>query len=179
VNSAAEGVIIDTCTLRNFHAVGKMTLLRGRYEGRAHWTPAGVYEARMSGLGDEVTGWLGEAIDVGGEDFSALVRIEHIRGTLGATRYDRAERHLAEAEIIYHIETAQQGWTFISDDQPAIDYARHRGIEAVDTPVVLTDCYSKKEIGCPDAYEVLLQMRAAGRGVRVPLDHYYVCPPSG
>jgi hypothetical protein len=54
--------------------------------------------------------------------------------------------------------------------------ARRRGLTILDTPRVLADCYASGEIGCPAAYELLGEMWAKGRGVRMPLSHRDVCP---
>lgn len=47
----------------------------------------------------------------------------------------------------------------------------------MDTQAILADCYTQGHIGCPEAFELLVMMAAAGRGVRVPPSHWYICPP--
>jgi hypothetical protein len=32
-------------------------------------------------------------------------------------------------------------------------------------------------ISCPTAYELLVELAEAGRGVQVPPSHWYICPP--
>ena len=84
--------------------------------------------------------------------------------------------HLGEAEVIDYLETRAQTWIFFSDDRPAVDLAKRRGLNAIDSQRVLADCYASGEIGCPDAYNVLLKMQELGRGVRIPPDHRQICP---
>jgi hypothetical protein len=74
-------------------------------------------------------------------------------------------------------QTYEPSWRFISDDQSAVDFATRNGLQAIDTPEVLAECYDDGEIGCPQAYDLIIAMREAGRGVRLPPDHWYVCPP--
>jgi hypothetical protein len=76
------------------------------------------------------------------------------------------------------LERYHPDWTFVSDDQPAIDFARHRGLSALDTEAVLAACYENGQIGCPEAYDLLVSMADTGRGVRVPPSNWYVCPPT-
>jgi hypothetical protein len=62
-----------------------------------------------------------------GDDIAALIGVDEIRRGLGATRADPATLHLGEAEAIYVLERYHPDWTFVSDDQPAIDFARRLG----------------------------------------------------
>lgn len=84
--------------------------------------------------------------------------------------------HLGEAEVIDLLESYHPSWVFVTDDQPAGDLARRRGLTILDTPRVLADCYASGEISCPAAYESLGEMWAKGRGVRMPPSHRDVCP---
>ncbi len=172
---AAGDVIIDACTLLNFSVVGRMDLLQERFRGHAHWTYAIQHEATR--LNVEDTDWLGPPIDISDDGVIATIKVEQIREELGATSTDPATRHLGEAEAIYYIETHESSWAFVSDDQPAADYAENRGVEAALSEEVLADSYERGIIGCPDAFELLLRIQAAGRGVRVPPSHWYICPP--
>ncbi len=105
-----------------------------------------------------------------------LRRIDQIRRGLGVVTGDPATLHLGEAEIIDLLQTRQPSWLLVTDDLPAGDLARRRGIAVIDTPRVLADCYASGEIACPAAYELLEEMATKGRGVRVPLHHRDVCP---
>ena len=179
--SVAGNVIIDACTLENFAVVGRLDLLEVRYGHRARWTETIKLEitrglsadASLQDVLDST--WLGKPIEIAG-NVQTLQRIERIRRGLGATRVDPATKHLGEAEVIDYLDRRQPTWIFISDDQPAVDFAMHRGLNAIDTRRVLADCYASGEIGCPDAYNLILKMQSLGRGVRVPPDHRQVCP---
>jgi predicted nucleic acid-binding protein len=175
VTIAASDVIIDACTLVNFSVVGRMDLLQERFSGHAHWTVAIQHEATR--LHVEDTDWLGPPIDVSSDGVIAIIKVEQIREELGATSTEPATLHLGEAEAIYYIETHEPSWAFLSDDGPAADYAQNRGLQAALSEEVLADSYECSLIGCPGAFELLQQMEAAGRGVRVPPSHWYVCPP--
>lgn len=179
--SVAGNVIIDTCTLENFAVVGRLDLLEIRYGNRVRWTETIKFEitrgVRAEPLLRDVLNatWLGAPLQVAG-DVQTLQRIERIRRGLGAKLGDPATLHLGEAEVIDYLETREPSWIFVSDDQPSVDLAKRRGLNALDTQRVLADCYASAEIGCPDAYNLLLKMQALGRGVRVPPNHRHVCP---
>jgi predicted nucleic acid-binding protein len=179
VNSVVGNVIIDTCTLENFVVVDQLGLLGQRYGHRARWTETIQYEVRR-GLQAEPSlqsvldaDWLGEPIEIEATP-QVLRKIDQIRRGLSGAQ-DQPTQHLGEAEVIYYLEDHEPDWILLSDDQPAIDLARRRGLNAMDTPQVLSECHAAYEIGCPDAYDLLLKMREAGRGVRVPADHRAVC----
>lgn len=38
-----------------------------------------------------------------------------------------------------------------------------------------SECHSFGEIGCPEAYELLMSMADNDRGVYIPPDHTYAC----
>jgi hypothetical protein len=175
VNPIEDGAIVDACTLKNFSVVDRMDVLEAYFSGRARWTEAIAREAGRLGL--PPLDWLGPAMSPG-EDIAALIGVDEIRRGLGATRTDPATLHLGEAEAIYVLERYHPDWTFVSDDQPAIDFSRRRGLSALDTEAVLTGCYENSQIGCPEAFDPLTSMAGMGRGVRVPPSHWYVCPPT-
>ncbi len=178
--SVAGNVVIDACTLSNFAAVGRLDLLRIRYGTRIRWTETVKFEIGRGVSTDpslnQVLGatWLGNPIEMRGSP-QVLQRIDRIRRGLGATAADPPTLHLGEAEIIDYLETRERSWIFLSDDQPALDLARRRGLSVLDTPLVLADCFASGEVGCPEAYQILVKMDEAGRGVKVPPDHRYVC----
>lgn len=169
-----DGAVVDACTLKNFSLVGRMDVLEKHFNSRARWTEAIQREAGRLGL--PTLDWLGPAMSAG-EDIEALIGVDEIRRGLGATRADPATLHLGEAEAIYVLERYHPDWTFVSDDQPAIDFARRRGLTTVDSEAVLAGCYESGLVGCPEAFDLLNSMADAGRGVRVPPSHWYVCPP--
>jgi predicted nucleic acid-binding protein len=172
--------VIDACSLQNFATVDRLHLLEARFQGRAIWVRAVEYEVRR---GIEQTRclervlrctWLGDPVDVPTDDVLALVRVEELRRALGG-RADRPTEHLGEAESMYYIETVQRSAIFVTDDRPALDFARNRGIAVMSAAEVLHECYTHREIDCPNAYELLQEMAAHGRGVYVPATHHEVC----
>jgi len=179
MNSVVGSVLIDTCTLENFAIVDELALLGQHYRERAQWTETIKYEIqrgltaepRLQSVLDAT--WLGEPLSVPASP-KALLKIDQIRRGLGGQQ-DRPTQHLGEAEIIYYLEQREPTWILLSDDQAAVDLARRRGLNAIDTPEVLSECHAYGEIGCPDAYNLLLKMQDADRGVRVPADHRAVC----
>jgi predicted nucleic acid-binding protein len=174
VSADEDGVIVDACTLKNFTVVRRLDILETHLGQRARWTQAIQREAAR--LQVPAIDWLGTAISVG-DDITVLLEVDKIRRGLGATRADSATLHLGEAEAIYYLETQRPAWTFVSDDRPAVDFAIRRGLNAIDTPAVLAACYTRDQIGCPGAFELIRQMAQAERGVRVPPSHWFVCPP--
>ena len=170
----AGHVIIDASTLKDFAVVGRLDLIKERFHGRAHWTETIQRETARLGVAD--TEWLGQPIEIGGDSVATIIQVMNIREALGARPTDPAGLHLGEAEVIHYLETSQPSWTLVSDDHPAVDFAQHRRLSAVDTQQVVADCYESGQIGCPDAFELLLAMQVAGRGVRVPPSHWYICP---
>jgi predicted nucleic acid-binding protein len=176
MNEGEDGVILDACTLKNFSAVGRLDVLKRHFGRRARWTQAIQREAAR--LDVPPLDWLGVPMPIGGDDVAELIAVDRIRRALGATQADPATLNLGEAEVIYLLETHHPEWTFVSDDRPAIDFARRRGLTAIDTQEVLADCYAGGLVSCPQAFELLAAMAADGRGVRVPPSHWYVCPPA-
>jgi predicted nucleic acid-binding protein len=175
VSPIQGGAVVDACTLKNFSVVGRMAVLEKHFNSRARWTEAIQREAGRLGL--PTLDWLGPAMSAG-EDIEALIGVDEIRRGLGATRADPATLHLGEAEAIYVLERYYPDWTFVSDDKPAIDFARRKGLTAIDSEAVLAGCYENGLVGCPEAFDLLNFMADAGRGVRVPPSHWFVCPPT-
>ena len=179
MNPVTGNVIIDTCTLENFVVVDALGLLGQRPGARARWTETIRIEVARGVRAEprlrEVlqAQWLGEPVEIHA-DLGGIKRIDQIRRALGG-RPAQPMRHLGEAEVIYFLEESEPDWTFLSDDRPAVAFARSRGLHAVDTAEMLSECHAAHEIGCPDAYQLLLKMAAAGRGVRVPASHREVC----
>jgi predicted nucleic acid-binding protein len=176
-----HAVLVDTCTLVNFAAAGRLDLLQLALDGRGRWTDAATYETRRA-TDDwpalrslHVTGWLGEPISPCREgDTEAIFQL---RRQLGGTR--RApSKHLAEAEAIHLILHYPEfaGAVLLTDDLAAGDLATKRGIEVWLSMTVLSQAYFDGHIDCPAAYAVLLDMRHVDRGVYVPGDHQSVCP---
>jgi hypothetical protein len=180
VNSRIGDVYFDTCTLWNFAAIDRLDLLEERYGHRARWTETVQWELRRSVTSTPylqavlVAAWLGTPVEIGGRP-AALAEINNIRRALGALP-GRPTQHLGEAEIIYHLQFVDQGGFFLTDDQPALEFARRRGVTGFDTQHIMAECFACHEVGCPEAFDLLNRMAAAGRGVRVPGSHLQVCP---
>jgi hypothetical protein len=180
VSPSIGDVYFDTCTLSNFAAVGRLDLLRERYGHRAHWTETVQWEVRrglpvapyLRAVVD--ASWLGEPVEISGLP-AALTEINNIRRGLGASPGDQLQ-HLGEAEIIYHLQFVDIGAFFVTDDQPALDFARRRGVSGFDSRKIMEDSFSMSEVGCPEAFNLLVRMSSLGRGVRVPASHLDVCP---
>ncbi|BBH64809.1 hypothetical protein ACTI_14940 [Actinoplanes sp. OR16] len=173
-------IYFDTCTLANFAAVDRLDLLRERYGHRARWTETIRWEiTRGVGAAPYLqrvlqAEWLGEPVEIS-DSTSALTEINNIRRGLGALG-SSPTRHLGEAEIIYHLQHVDVGAFFVTDDREALNFARRRGLFTFDTHKIMEECFSCSEVGCPEAFELLQQMAASDRGVRVPSSHMGVCP---
>jgi hypothetical protein len=174
--------LVDTCTLINFGVVDRMDLIRAALGPAARWVAAVEREARKSVAHvpslDHTwcRNWLGEAIDV--DEPADIDAVETLRLALGGTRR-KPLQHLGEAQSLRVIATRPDlaGAIFVSDDASAVDLARRNDIPVWTTRHILRACYDTERIGCPEAYELLRDMREShGRGVRVPPDHTTVCP---
>ncbi|MQA13368.1 MAG: hypothetical protein GEV09_04110 [Pseudonocardiaceae bacterium] len=174
-------VLVDTCTIVNFAAIGRLDLLEEALSGCGHWTEAAAREVHCAAdhhpalWSVAVAGWLGEPLEPSGagdadENFQ-------LQRQLGGMRRE-PRQHLAEAESIHMILRSPQyaGAVLLTDDRPAGDLAVKRGVEVWLSTDLLAQAFSDGHIGCPAAYELLLDMDQAGRGVHVPPDHQRVCP---
>ncbi len=122
-----------------------------------------------------VAGWLGEPLAPDGP--GDVDGVFQLRRQLGGTRRE-PRRHPAEAEAIHLLLRYPEyaGTVLLTDDRPAADLAAKRGIEVWVSMDLLAQAFSDGHIGCPAAYDLLLDMEQAGRGVHVPPDHQPVCP---
>jgi predicted nucleic acid-binding protein len=182
VSPVVGEVVLDACTLWNFAVVGRLDLLDNRYSHRGvRWTESIQLEISRHvpeepQLQDVLNAqWLGQPMVIAGSP-QTLIRIERIRRGLLATPTDPPTLHLGEAEVIDLLETQHPSWVFITDDGPAGDLAKRRGLTVLDSARVLSECHAAGEIGCPAAYALLEAMAAKGRGVRIPPSHREVCP---
>jgi predicted nucleic acid-binding protein len=173
-------VVIDACSLQSFATVDRLDLLESRFAGRVTWTRAvqievkrGIQRANcLEKVG--LCTWLGEPVDLPTDDMLTYLQLDELRQALGGTNAKPTE-HLGEAETIHYIETVAPSAIFVTDDRSAMDFAGNRGIAVMNSAAVLRECYIHDEIGCPDAYQLLLAMSECGRGVSVPLSHDEVC----
>ncbi|MFD0782794.1 hypothetical protein ACFQZ8_02465 [Micromonospora azadirachtae] len=181
MNALVGNVFFDTCTLWNFAVVDRLDLLEIRYGWRARWTETISFEIgegyrcgepRLRRVQEAL--WLGDPVEVDG-DRRALREIDLIRQAMGGTSADPL-KHLGEAEVLYHLQRREPSGIFVTDDRPALDFALRRGIFALDTSQVLAESFSQGEIGCPEAFDLIVEMAANDRGVRVPTNHMAICP---
>ncbi|MEV4630498.1 hypothetical protein AB0J90_29980 [Micromonospora sp. NPDC049523] len=117
--------------------------------------------------------WLGTPVVVGDLP-PAAQQVDRLRRAIGGSGI-RGVEHLGEAQIIHHLLTTGGG-TIATDDRSAADYAARKGLISLDSNDILADCFEAGLVGCPEAYEILVAMAAAGRGVRLPSSHQHVCP---
>jgi predicted nucleic acid-binding protein len=178
----AAMAIFDTCSLANFAVVDRLDLLDVRYGHRACWTST-IQSEIMRGLRKVPklqavldAKWLGDPIDVA-PDIAGMQAIFLNRRALSKVPSRMAAtEHLGEAEIIHLMEDRHSDWVFITDDQPAKDLAKRRGLQALDSADVLAECFAMREVGCPEAFNLLERMADENRGVRIPANHTLVCP---
>ena len=129
-------IVVDNCTLVNFAAVGQLSLLRDTLRDRGCWTQAIEYECKRSSayypsLSQVLNGgWLGEAIELDSD--KAIEQVENVRRALSNPRSKPTE-NLGEAEAIYAISAmpALAGAILLTDDTPAADHARFKGIHVM------------------------------------------------
>jgi hypothetical protein len=165
--------------LENFTAVGRVGLLRSLYRDRCSWT-VGVQsdiQPRLlvrPDLQEIDASWLGEPIEETDPDGVRLIDL--IRRTLGGSTL-LPRQHLAESQAIYHVSHVEKNAIFATDDRGAYSMAVRRGLTVIDTPDILSACYEAGLLACPEAYDLLLAMAAAGRGVAIPETHAQICPP--
>ena len=178
--SGAPGpVFLDACTLWNFAVVDRLDILFGLFEA-ACVTETVVMELRR-GARDEpalaralATRWLARPVEVCASP-TEIAEIELVRRAMGGSP-GRPLRHLGEAELIWLLENREIGATLATDDRPAAAFARRRGLAVIDSVDILGAAFRRGVAACPEAYEVLVAMRADhGRGVLVPDDHSAVC----
>ena len=177
-----EIVVADTCSLLNFAVVHRLDLLHGVYGDGIRCAEATRQEVHEQGLiAPELldvlrTPWLDDPIVF--DDPADIAAVERLRRTALGGRSRQPRQHLGEAQSLHAMRTlpALAGAALLTDDTAALDYARRLRLAAVDSADVMSEAYDRHLIGCPDAYELLLRMRDAERGVRIPSTHLLVCP---
>jgi predicted nucleic acid-binding protein len=173
----ANLLVLDTNVLWSFAVVQRLDLLEVRFASRLVWTDAvrgeiirnTPSEPRLQAVIDSA--WLGEPVEFTAAD---LLPISRLRGSL-ATPGEHPAMHLGEAESIYLIQSRANEATFVTDDGPAADLAKRRGLRVQGTLDLMQDCHAMGEIGCPAAWELMLEMERGGRHVRTPAHHSKVC----
>jgi predicted nucleic acid-binding protein len=84
----------------------------------------------------------------------------------------QSARHLGEAQTCHVVLNwaAYAGSVWVTDDREAQVYARRRGITTRDTADLVSEALTYGYVDRSAGYQLLLDMRAAGRFLRVP-DH--------
>jgi predicted nucleic acid-binding protein len=178
-----EVVVADTCSFRNFAAVRRLDLLDDMFGARIRCAEAVRQEILEQSLtAPELVSvlaspWLKTPITF--DDQLDIAAIERLRRTELGGRARLPRQHLGEAQSLNALITMPSlaGAILLTDDAAAVDYARHKGLSVIDSADVMSEAYERDLVGCPEAYDVLLAMRVAQRGVRVPTTHFEVCPP--
>lgn len=163
--------------LCNFGAVRRLDLLRSIVAGRGRWTEAVQYEVSQSSayvpdlrsITDE--GWLGEPLEVTGEEAAKVERIRVAR--FGGDEL-RPTRHLGEAQTCHVIRTRPElaGAVWLTDDEAAYDFGGKLSITTWDTREVLELAVSYGEIDPEGAFSLMLEMVAHERSPRRLPDHH-------
>jgi len=173
----ADPLVIDTNILWSFAVVDRVALLEVRFGDRLVWTDAVAEEIRRNLRVETRLGvvldaaWLAPPVEFVAADLQHIARIRDILATPG----EHPSKHLGEAESIYLIHDRLPEATFVTDDQPAADLARRRGLRVMGTLGLMQDCYAMGEIACPDAWELMREMERLGRCVYTPEHHSSVC----
>lgn len=178
--SGAPGpVFLDACTLWNFAVVDRLDILFGLFES-ACVTETVVMELRRGSRHEPMlvkalaTPWLGDPVEVSATP-AEIVEIDLIRRAMGGSA-TRPLRHLGEAELIWLLENRAVDAILATDDRPAADFARRRGLAVVDSIDIVRAAFRCGFAACPQAYEMLVSMRDDhGRGVLAPADHTAIC----
>jgi|SRR5215204_2795668 len=172
-------VIFDACTLENFAVVGRLDLLQALYQDRSTWTDGTELEVRR-GAAERPhlqaligAAWLGTPLAA--DEPLAIQQIDRIRRSLGGSP-GLPTQHLGEAQAIHHVSTVESGAIFATDDRDAYNLAKRRGMNVLDTPDILRECFDVGFSGCPESFDLLHKMAATGRGVAMPPNHWYICP---
>jgi hypothetical protein len=169
-----EFLFPDNTVLCDFAAVDRLDLLRSILGERGRWTEAVAFEAHKSArylpalsslTADE---WLGEPVEV--TDEAEIQRIERIRRAVFGGTDERPLQHLGEAQSCYVIlnwaEFARSWW--ITNDRDALRYARFQGITTKETIDLMSIAVVNGDITARAAFDLMTQMTAAGRHLRLP-----------
>lgn len=164
----------DNTVLCNFAAVSRLRLLQEVLRDRGRWVEAVAAEAQRSAshypdLAKIPTeGWLGDPITI--EDPDEIDQLERVRRAAFGGLASEPLQHLGEAQTCHVIETraefARSFW--LTDDRDAFDYARARGITTRDTMDLVAEAVSDGCCSRADGFQMLYQMSAAGRHLRLP-----------
>ena len=171
----SSAIFCDTTVLCNFAAIKRVDLLQLILRGRGRWTQAVAYEVEQSRghLPDLARvlagGWLGEPIEVAQDDTEAW-QIERIRRSVFGGLADQPTKHLGEAETTFLIKNGPEfrsAW-WVTDDRAALAYGRAQDLITLETVDLITDAVAMADLTQESAFELLVQMQAHGRFVRLP-----------
>lgn len=174
-----DTAFFDTCTLQNFAVVSRLDLLEKLFTGRAAWTDGTALEVRRAVRHSPSMAallhcrWLGTPVAVGDAP-PAAQQVDRLRRAIGGAA-SRPTEHLGEAQTIHRLLEQQADGVFVTDDRQAADFAVRNGLTTMDTVDILRDAFDAGLVGCPEAYELLVAMASAGRGIALPPSHLHVC----
>ena len=159
----------DNTVLCNFAVVDRLDLLRAFLNNRGRVVEAVAHELRASAERvphlaqlDPVE-WFGEPIRI--EDEAEIRAVEVTRrGVFGGTA-KKPLQHLGESQTLYIIgnrpEFHGSGW--ITDDNPAYQFARKRGILSRSTVDIFGSLVANGELTAEKAFELCVAIGALGQ----------------
>ena len=170
----SEFLFPDNTVLCNFASMNRLDLLESVLDGRGRWTEAVAYEASRSArflpaLGQALAGeWLGAPIEIDNE--SEIRQINAVRRAVFGGTDDEPLKHLGEAQTCFVILNWSKlaGSWWISDDQEALRYARHRGITTRETIDLVSMAVITGYLGAQEGFDLMQQIAGQGRSMRLP-----------
>lgn len=147
--------LLDNTVISNFSAVGRMDILRDRYERRLVVTPEVLAEAELGPLPDVMR----RALEEGWVELRKLYADSEEHGVFVELR--NKGFGLGEASSIAAC-SAGRTWVFVSDDLDARREAGRRGVEVVGTYGILARHVAEGKIGLEEGNALLMEMIGAG-----------------
>ena len=147
--------VLDNTAIANFSAVGRMDILRGRYEGRLVVTREVLLEAGKGPRPEAIR----QAIEEGWVEARPIYTDSEEHGVFVALR--NRGFGIGEAASIAVCSTGET-WVFVSDDLDARREARQRGVEVVGTYGILAREVAESRMSLEEGNALLRQMIAAG-----------------
>lgn len=112
--------------------------------------------------------FLGDPVVI--DDPNEAAKVEHIRRVVFGGAISEPTKHLGEAETCHLILNRAdfRGSRWITDDRDAIEYAAHQGIPTWESQDLMSEAVSVGIITEHDGFDLLIRMKNADRGLRVP-----------
>jgi predicted nucleic acid-binding protein len=164
----------DNTVLCNFAAVARLDVLERTLANQGRWVEAVAHEARRSAnvlpALKEVfrDGWLGEPIEIDGED--EVLRVDVIRRAVFGGPGAEPLKHLGEAQTLYLLQNRDEfrGSVWVTDDREAYEYAKRQGLIAKDTVAILCHAIADAIVTNEEAFGLLQAMLSANRVLHDP-----------